>query len=65
MGDCIALRMCHQRRGGRGVDDRVTVVAGHDPILVCRYLRVMTNPLRSAATINPDWKPESVSTAPF
>jgi hypothetical protein len=29
------------------------------------YRSVMTNPLRSAATISPDWKPDSVSTAPF
>jgi hypothetical protein len=29
------------------------------------YRSVITNPLRSAATISPDWKPDSVSTAPF
>jgi hypothetical protein len=31
----------------------------------CGYRSVITNPLRSAATISPDWKPDSVSTAPF
>jgi hypothetical protein len=29
------------------------------------YRSVITNPLRSAATISPDWKPDNVSTAPF
>jgi hypothetical protein len=29
------------------------------------YRIVITNPLRSAATISPVWKPDSVSTAPF
>jgi hypothetical protein len=29
------------------------------------YRTVITNPLRSAATISPYWKPDSVSTAPF
>ena len=30
-----------------------------------RYRIVMTSPLRSAATISPAWRPDSVSTAPF
>src|SRR6516165_8860495 len=30
-----------------------------------RYRSVITSPLRSAATINPTWRPEIVSTAPF
>jgi hypothetical protein len=29
------------------------------------YCTEITNPLRSAATISPDWKPDSVSTAPL
>jgi hypothetical protein len=29
------------------------------------YRIVITSPLRSAATINPTWRPETVSNAPF
>jgi hypothetical protein len=34
-------------------------------LVVRRYRSEIASPLRSAATINPAWRPDSVSTAPF